>query len=209
MLTGITFGRIKMNYSDFTLDLVIDKFALELHDRANLLGEVESISPSEHLQNTLRENTPIALASNSEKARSEMLIAPVLIELRRQLNHQIALFSGISFSVAPDLGLTGICDFLISRSAELALLKAPIVAIVEAKRENLNAGLGQCLAEMVAAQMFNVKHNRQINTIWGCITSGTNWRFLYLKEKTIVLDLDEYYLSQVDKILGIFHHSLS
>ena len=84
-----------------------------------------------------------------------MIIAPILIDLRKQFNNHITVFSGINFTVDPDQGLNGICDFLISYSDELLLVTAPIIILVEAKKEDLNAGLGQCIAEMIAAQRFN------------------------------------------------------
>ena len=96
----------------------------------------------------MRENVPLALASNTGKSRSEMIIAPILIALRKYLNNQISLFSGIDFTVDSAQGLNGNCDFIISRSPELLIINAPVVTIVEAKKENINTGLGQCVAEM-------------------------------------------------------------
>lgn len=198
-----------MVYSDFTLDMVIDKFELELHDRPHLLRETPPKPPSEFLEKFLAETVPLALASNSEKARSELIITPILLEFWRQQQQQIGLFSGINFTVEPSLGLTGICDFLVTRSPELMIIKSPVIVVVEAKKENLHGGIGQCAAEMVAAQIFNAKHNQPDQIIWGCVTSGTNWRFMYLQGKQITLDLDEYYANEVDKILGILHQSVN
>jgi hypothetical protein len=82
-------------------------------------------------------------------------------------------------------------------------LTAPIIALVEAKKEDLNLGLGQCLAEMVAAQIFNQKNDRAIDTIYGIVTSGTNWRFLKLINQEVYIDLSEYYLQDIGKIFGI------
>jgi len=56
---------------------------------------------------------------------------------------------------------------------------------------------------MLAARIFNEREGNQIATIYGCVTSGTNWRFLKLKEEVIEIDLNEYYLRDVNKILGI------
>jgi hypothetical protein len=154
----------------------------------------------------LENNTILALASNTEKARSEMLITPILIELRQLLNNQISFFSGISFNVDPNQGLNGNCDYIISRSPELLFLNAPVITLVEAKKEDLNLGLGQCLAEMIAAQIFNQQNNQKINTIYGVITSGTNWRFLKLIGNDAHIDLNEYYLQDIAKILGILIH---
>lgn len=192
-----------MAYSDFTLNTVLKTFDLTLDDKVDMFSAVPELEYSDFLVQTLRENVPLALASNTEKARSEMIITPILIELRKQLNHQVSLFSGIDFTVDASLGLNGSCDFLISSSPELLILQAPVIAIVEAKKENINAGLGQCVAEMLAAKIFNEREGNEVQTIYGTVTTGSIWKFLKLQEKTIEIDLGEYFLNNVGKILGI------
>jgi hypothetical protein len=196
-----------MAYSDFTLTSITKAFNLTIRDRVDMFSNVAEVQISPLLKETLQENVPLALASNTEKSRSEMIISPILIELRKQSNHQISLFSGIDFTVDPEKGLNGNCDYIISRSAELLLLRSPVVMLVEAKKENLNAGLGQCIAEMLAARIYNEREqNQSMNhnePIFGVVTSGTNWKFLKLEEQLISIDLNEYYLSNIGKILGI------
>jgi hypothetical protein len=198
-----------MAYSDFSLSTVKKQFNLNLIEEMGLFASIPEGEISPLLQEILAENIPLALASNTEKSRSEMIIAPILIELRRQLNHKITIFSGVNFNVAPEQGLNGNCDFLISQSTELLMITAPVVTIVEAKKEDLNAGLGQCIAEMIAAQIFNQANNENILTIYGVLTSGTIWKFLRLEEQNVFIDLKEYYLENIDKILGILSHSFA
>ncbi|MEG4234099.1 hypothetical protein QUA40_18630, partial [Microcoleus sp. Pol11C3] len=116
---------------------------------------------------------------------------------------RISLFSGVDFTVDSDLGLNGSCDFLISRSVEFLIVSAPTILIVEAKKENINAGLGQCVAEMYAAQLFNEREGNQVSRIYGVVTTGEIWKFLMLEGQSVQIDLLEYFLNQVDKILGI------
>jgi hypothetical protein len=202
-----------MAYSDFSLTSVTKAFSLSICDRVDMFSAVTEVETSPLLKETLQENVPLALASNTEKSRSEMIISPILIELRKQLNHQISLFSGIDFTVDPEQGLNGNCDYIISQSTELLLLKSPVVMLVEAKKENLNAGLGQCIAEMLAARIYNEREqNRSTNQnqpIFGVVTSGTNWKFLKLQEQQISIDLEEYYLSNIGKILGILTNCIT
>lgn len=133
-----------------------------------------------------------------------MITAPILIELRKLLNHQIGLFCGIDFTVDAEKGLAGNCDFLISHSSHLLMLTAPVVAIVEAQNEDINASLGPCVAEMLAVRIFNeCEGNPNATITYGAVTSGQTWRFLRLKEQVIEIDLTEYYLIDVKKILGI------
>ncbi|GGA30502.1 hypothetical protein [Okeania sp. KiyG1] len=138
-----------------------------------------------------------------------MIIAPVLIDIKRQNQEQINIFSGIDFTVEPETGLNGTCDFLITKSSEMLIVTSPVIVIVEAKKENLNLGLGQCIGEMIAARIFNQKEGNNITTIYGAITSGTNWRFLKLEGENIIIDLTEYYLNQINLIMGILTASLT
>ncbi len=192
-----------MAYSDFTLAKVKETFDLTLEEAHNLFFDVEGVQPSELLTLTLQEYILLATAINTEKARSELLIAPVLTEVRRQLKYQISLFSGTEFNVDNNLGLTGFCDFIISGSKEQYYIVAPMIAIAEAKNENIKGGLGQCIAAMVAAKLFNQRASNDIEIIYGVVTNGTNWKFLTLEGNTVFIDSIEYYIKEVDKILGI------
>lgn len=192
-----------MSYSDFTLDRVRKTFGFTISDKIDIFASVHEVDCPPLLAEVLRENVPLALASNTEKSRSEMIIAPILIALRKYLNNQISLFSGIDFTVDSAQGLNGNCDFIISRSPELLILNAPVVTIVEAKKENINAGLGQCVAEMLAAKLFNEREGNNIQTIYGTVTTGTTWKFLKLIGQVIEIDLSEYYINDIGKIIGI------
>ena len=192
-----------MAYSDFTLNLVKKKLHLTLAESVDLFAEVEVQPPSRLLQETLQYNLPLALAINTEKSRSELAIAPILVDVRRQLQSKISLFSGVEFNVEPTLGLNGICDFLLSASSEQLVISAPMVAIVEAKKENLNAGLGQCIAEMFAAKIFNEKEDRSVPAVYGAVTTGNIWKFLRLRDTVVEIDLTEYSIDQLDLVLGI------
>jgi hypothetical protein len=192
-----------MAYSDFTLKKVLQDFSLHHVENQNLFADSAPITPSAFLQQLLTENIPLALAIGSEKARSELIIVNVLVEVRKKLNYQISLFSGIKFDVDVEKNLTGFCDFIISLSPEQLFIDAPVVALVEAKNENIIGGLGECIAEMVAAQQFNQQENHVIPVIYGVVTSGNMWKFLKLVEHQVFIDSVEYHISEIDKILGI------
>jgi hypothetical protein len=192
-----------MAYSDFTLRKVKQDFGLTMVENGRFLPKTEPIVPGQTLQDLLAENLPWAIAVGTEKAKSEMIVAPVLLEVKRLLNRQISVFSGNDFTVDASVGLSGVCDFLISRSPEQFEIEAPVVVLVEAKRDNLNVGLGQCIAEMIAAQRFNQSNQLPISIIYGATTSGTAWRFLKLKEQTVTIDVMDYSLPPVEEILGM------
>ena len=192
-----------MAYSNFTLDTAQEAFELEEIDAAGIFANFESMVPSELLTAVLARNIPLATAIGTEKAKSEMIVADVLVELREQLEHRISLFSGIDFNVDPENGLAGVCDFVVSLSPRQFSLKAPVIILVEAKNDNLEIGLGQCVAEMVAAQRFNAEKGNNIPCIYGATTSGTEWRFLKLERKILYIDMLPYQIERCDKILGI------
>ncbi len=192
-----------MAYSNFTLDTVLEAFDLEEVDAAGIFADNEPVAPSELLTAVLARNMPLALAVGTEKAKSELIVANILVELREQQEHRISFFSGIEFNVDPDANLTGVCDFVVSLSPRQFSLKAPIIILVEAKKDDLLVGLGQCVAEMVAAQRFNAEEGNDIACIYGTITSGIDWLFLKLEGKKLYIDMSAYQISQCDTILGI------
>jgi hypothetical protein len=192
-----------MAYSDFkTIGAVKLAFGLTMIEGVQFLPPTSTVAPTPILTAILAENLPLATASGSEKARSELIISPVLVEVRRLLDRQIGLFSGEDFTVDAEAKLSGRCDFLISRSAEQLEIEAPVVVLIEAKQADLKLGLGQCIAEMVAAQRFNQAREKPLAVIYGCVSSGILWRFLKLEGTTVTIDLTDYSITPVDRILG-------
>ena len=193
-----------MSYSEFTSIIEVKQaFGLTTVEGPRFLPQISPINPSATLTDFLANSLPVAVATGSEKARSEMIITPVLLEVRKILQQNISLFSGEDFTVDYESGLDGICDYLISRSPEMLEIEAPAVAVVEAKKADLKTGIGQCVAEMVAMQKFNEAKGKPISVIYGSVSNGTQWRFLKLEEKIVSIDLNDYALPPVDEILGI------
>jgi hypothetical protein len=193
-----------MAYSDFTtLTKVREAFGLLIEESIDLFTDIPEALPSSHLQTTLNENVFLATAINTEKARSELIIAPVLLEVRRMLNFQIGFFSGSEFNVDLQAGLSGYCDYILTASKESYEIRTPVVTLAEAKNESIKSGLGQCIAEMVAAQLFNQRNGEAIANIYGAVTTGTDWKFLKLIDKTIWIDKRDYFINEVSQILGI------
>lgn len=192
-----------MPYSQFnTLAKALKAFNLTVQEQ-RFLPSLPPIAPSSVLQAFLSETLPAA-ASGSEKVRSEGIIYPTLIEVRKILDHQVSLFSGEDFTVDEAQGLNGVVDFLVSRSPIISTIQSPVAVIVEAKKADLAAGLGQCVAEMVAAQLFNQHNAQPITVTYGSVSNGTQWRFLKLEEQTVTIDLTDYPLPPVDQILSFF-----
>lgn len=195
-----------MAYNNFTTfpKAISDLQLTHLEDI--LFESVPEASLPEHLLLTLEEGRELALAVSTEKAKSEFVIAPLLLHIKTVLKNQIGLFSGVDLNVDNERGLNGVCDFIISRDGRQYVLAAPLIAIVEAKNDNIHNGLGQCVAEMRAAQIFNKQNNAGVGTVYGCVTIGSAWKFMKLDGDQVTLDLDEYYIDRPQKIVGIFLH---
>jgi len=191
-----------MSYSQFKLEDIETQLGLSIQECQTLLTTVHPQPISDRLQELLDYNLPLALEIGTEKARSEMIIAPILIELKKILESKISLFSGREFNIDPERGLVGFCDFLISRSSSQLIIKSPVIIIVEAKNDNIQSGLGQCIAEMYAAQIFNQRQGETLKTIYGSVTTGTNWKFLKLVNQIVQIDVHEYFLNDLSLLLG-------
>jgi hypothetical protein len=195
-----------MAYSDFTLPRVQAEFGLIVRTALNVFGDIPPAPLDPTFRETLSGQARLALAINTEKARSEWLIAPVLAELWRRAEDRVSLYSGVSLDGDVPAGLCGRCDFIIGRPPQLHYVTAPLLVIVEAKNDDIAGGLGQCAAAMVGAQRFNLREQTGIETIYGCVSDGGEWKFLRLAGTTLTIDLTEYQLAHIDRILGILLH---
>jgi hypothetical protein len=181
-----------MSYRDFTIDELKQKLGLRLIEDQVLFPVPPEHPVSDDLRRYLTRYKPLALAIDTEKARSEYIIAQLVGEVKLLHAQSLSLFSGIEFNVDQDAGLTGRCDFILSRSQEQYALTEPVVMMVEAKNDNIKSGIPQCGAEMVAAQRYNVQRHHEVDPVYGCISTGTNWKFLQLSGSHLLIDLDEY-----------------
>ena len=198
-----------MAYSEFDLADVAVKLGIAVADHADLFAGVSAVPLSPPVEGLLRLYFPLAIANGTEKARSELLIAPVLADAREQLGRRVSLFSGWDFVVDKAKGLNGVCDYILCRSPQQEFITAPVAVVVEAKNENIKGGLGQCGAEMVAARLFNERSGRGDEPVFGCVTSGNVWRFLRLVGSDLHIDQKEYYLTtHPGQIVGILLHIL-
>ena len=192
-----------MSYSDFTIDMLKEQFAIELIEDTPLFPSPHTVPVPQRLAELLQVYIPLAITMNTEKARSELMIAPILADMKLQYKDRLSLFSGIEFNIDKTKGLNGRCDYILSKTKEQLTLNAPLLMMVEAKNENIVEGIPQCIAEMIAAQLFNMQKKLPLPTIYGVVTTGSLWRFLSLTGQHASVDVIEYPIQQLDTILGI------
>ena len=190
------------SYSQFKYE-DITALGLDVKQRI-FLHNITSVEASDFLKLTLEINTK--RLRNTEKAKSEFIIAPILYEIARKNEDKVSFFSGDNFDVDKDLGLKGFCDFLFAKVPESPVIREPIFCLVEAKNDNLEKGMPQCIAEMYAARLFNERHNKSIDVIYGCVTTGYQWQYLKLEAQVVFQDTQVYSLSELSKILGILQY---
>jgi hypothetical protein len=192
---------MRKSYSSFTVaDIKTLGISIITHP---LFSEVKLVEPSVLLIQLLNAYEGIPLLS--EKARSEVLIAPVLNEIRLRNPQKITFFSGCQLNVDEKRGLKGFCDFIISGKYNAAFLETPLLAVVEAKHNQaLSDAVPQCVAEMYAAQLFNEYDNTPKPVIFGAVTNGHEWMFLKLEAMEVSVDTKSYYQNDLPSLLGIW-----
>lgn len=138
----------------------------------------------------------------SERAISEEIISPVLLSVKERNIDRIALFSGVPLKSGD---LYGSCDYIITGNPNDYLPEAPLIIVIEAKRQDLDTGIPQCAAEMVAARQINKEAKLTYDTVFGCVTTGDTWIFMKLASDTkILIDQRRFYLTELETILGVF-----
>ena len=194
-----------MSFQQFTFPQVQHDFGLTLHD-ADLFAAVPPFTVREEFAAFLRDGVALAVANSTEKAKSEFIIAPVLLELRRSMGQRFYLFSGVEWEADASRGLNGYCDFILTKGESQYVLEAPFVAIVEAKNDLIRTGLGQCISVMVGAQTLNQRTSRPITRVFGVVSTGSAWKFLHLEGSALTIDVPEYYIDNLPRIMGILRH---
>lgn len=192
-----------MAYKDFTFQTLREKFGIK-YQIQSLFADIKPIAPSDFLTTQLSRIDTILITS--EKAKSEFILAPILIEVRELSNRVFNIFSGDFLEADKKEGLFGECDFILSRNNQSFVLEAPIFTMVEAKRGDISAGIPQCIAQMLGAMRFNQRQQNPIPTgIYGCVTNALDWLFLRLSPDLVVQAHTQYFhFDHLDRILGVF-----
>ena len=179
-----------MAYSDYTTLQKLNNDLGISHKRQKLFMNIVPVWPSEKLIEDLQEAQNY-FSLTTEKAKSEFLITPILKEVKRTHVNQVGVFSGVNLDL-PDTGLSGFCDFILTRIPDTVEFIAPIFCLVEAKNRTLEEGFAQCAAEMYAAILFNEQNQNPTPFVYGCVTNGYEWCFLKLANKAAQIDTERF-----------------
>lgn len=194
-----------MNYNKFSFDRIKRRFNLN-EVQKDLFENITPIEPSEWLKQTMEITADLPI--KTEKARTEFILMPILLELRKRTDRMFTIYSGEFFNVEPREGLAGPSDIILSMGAESYSISSPVMSIVQAYKNNLDLGLGKCVAQMIAADIFNEREDNQITTIYGCVTTGEQWLFLRLEGDSIQIHPHRFFLNELTDIIGMFQSML-
>ncbi|MEY4936395.1 MAG: hypothetical protein RIS64_2754 [Bacteroidota bacterium] len=193
-------------YSSYSFKVVKKQFGLKSVKNA-LFEDLQPIEASDWLVGTLEKTMKMAVIS--EKSRSEWLVSPIMIEIKDKNARKMNILSGENLDVDKELSLTGECDFLFVRDPDTLTVESPIFCLVEAERNDLMGGLGQCIAQMLGARLLNQQDGIELPAIYGCVTTGTDWQFLKLENQLITLESNLKYIIELNVILGIFQRIIN
>jgi hypothetical protein len=191
-----------MPYTNFTLKIIEEKFGVT-NRYIPLFDSVLPIKPSRWLLETLEMGKNIPL--RSEKAKSEAILMPILMEMKKQTKDYFNIHSGEVLTANAKMGLNGECDFLLSKNKGTYSINLPILSVVEAKKGDIDLGIDQCAAQMIGANMVNNKTaTTKLDVLYGCSTNGYQWKFLKLENDVISIDTDSYNSDNLSQVLGVF-----
>jgi hypothetical protein len=195
-----------MAYKNFTLEDLKAKFNLQ-ERQEKLFSNVIPVPYSVWLTETLAMSTSNPI--KSEKARSEMIITPILLELKKQNNDFFTIHSGDTLDAHKAVGLSGECDFILAKNTQSFTINFPIFALIEAKRQDFELGINQCTAQMYGAWLYNQKRKQPLPFLFGCVTTADEWQFIKFENDTFLIDKDKYFINDLPTILGVFQNIIN
>ena len=189
-----------MAYTDFTLETVESRLGVRAAP-AVLFPNLVPLPVPAWLQEMV--NRGLRQALLSEKARGEFLVTPILLATQELSLRAVAIYSGQRLDADAQQGLVGECDFILTATAPLPAMMSPILTVVEAKKNDVESGIAQCMAQMIGARVFNEKAGKGRPEMFGCVTTGEAWQFLRLEGALVGIDQRRLYIVNVGEILAV------
>jgi hypothetical protein len=184
----------RRNFSSFTLNEAFKLLGIEELTRWNI--DAPPLLPSQFYQEHMRRLEQFDLTS-SESAKA-LIIDAICEEVMIQ-HPRLKVWKEASLQ-SDQLG--EVADYLIAPKRDY--LEAPLLCVIEAKKDDFEAGLTQCLVEMHACQWNNAQLGKQLD-VFGVVTNGDLWRFYQFTKRGEVLESLSYALGELSKVLGTLH----
>lgn len=187
-------GNKKKNFSSFRL---ADAFKqLNLRDLRSWDLSFEPIEPTSFLQERLHRMRCFDLQGYAE---SKKLVIDALCEEALQGFESLRMWKGGKLEGAVT---TGYVDYLLAERRRY--LEAPMLCVVEAKKDDFEQGLAQCLVEMQACQWSNEQIGKQID-VHGIVSNGQGWSFYRLDLAGQVYESQTFAIARMSDVLGMLN----
>ncbi len=190
-----------MGYCNFKkISQVVKKFGLKAQ-LTPLFDAVQLRPASDWLTKSLE--IAYKAPATTEKAKSERLVSPILMEVVQWFQNNVTLFSGEEININSNDDLAGPCDFFFGLYPLSPYLDTPIISIAEAKDEDLEWGIAQCAAQLYAAHLLNQQEGKELPVLYGCATDGVEWQFLKFENGTFYIEPRP--ITDLPQILGTWY----
>jgi hypothetical protein len=156
--------------------------------------EVEPFEASTFFYEHLKRMGEVFDLQSCEESK-KLLIDAICEEALQEFKH-LKIWKGAPLS---DEQANGYVDYLVAERK--AYLESPFLCIVEAKKDDFEQGLAQCLVEMKACQYNNQQIN-QLLDIFGIVTNGDSWQFYRLQLDGRVYGTETYSKGTIAELLG-------
>jgi hypothetical protein len=191
-----------MSFSNYkSLGKTLKEFQIT-YTETNFVEEI-TFTVSDYFRQDLTLIMEDGVVDNSEFAICQNLIYPILKEVWKCYRTQLQLWTQQYLDC--DANLSGFPEYILAKRSPLGkvVFDKPYFLLVEAKQDNFDAGWGQCLAEMIAAQKLN---EEAAVTIFGIVSNGTIWQFGKLEESLFLRHISPYTIYELDKLFAAVNY---
>lgn len=137
----------------------------------------------------------------SEASLCEMVIFPILKEVWKSFSKNLLLWS--HKGIGKEADMAGIPDYILAKRSHLGrVMDLPLLVMIEAKKDDFDAGWGQCVAQMVTAQTLNQNDDE----VFGIVTNGNSWEFGKLATSVFTKHRTIYSLQDISTLYNILYH---
>lgn len=189
-----------MAFKKFKLiDDVVNLYQLSFQ-KQNFLSSLPQVAMPEALKSELHyvmNNMPYKV---SEASIRENILYPILKDVFRQYDTTLMLWANKSISFNKELG--GMPDYIVAKQSERGkiIFGKPLLAVVEAKKDDFEGGWAQCLLEMYTMQKINGKPDMPV---YGIVTNGDNWEFGKLENTIFTENFLIYSIFPLDTLYSV------
>lgn len=185
----------RLSFSKFDLTHALQKVGLTRLEpwQPDFTTKPQSAYFEENMQRLRRFDT-----ARSEGAK--LLLADAFFEEAIQPYIELRIFKETTIQ-GTDTG--GLVDYLVAPDGVVPA--TPFLCVSEAKKDDFDKGLAQCLVEMQACGEINSSSGREI-PVFGIVTNGSSWQFYRREPSGQVWESSTYSIAHPQEILGILDH---